>query len=162
MQFLSANKLLYLRVVFLTLLSFLTMSNPHAIAMSGFALLLGEAMRLPIVQLSETDPLLGILSLFLGTLALTDLVPLLAHNVDYFETVVPVRLVVFFIMAGVSYFSENTSLGNNMVFVYCFFEIWFNVLIFSNLKDEKYYRLKDYIEENSDKINADEKVQVVE
>lgn len=160
MQFFSSRSLLYFRVVFLLVLSFFTVKDCDAILRSGFLVLLGQAMQLPIIHLRQDDPALAILGIVFGILAVNDLIPLLANNIEYFETIIPVRLFVFFGIAAYSYLAESVF-SSNIVFVYSFFEIWFNFLIYNNLRDEKYYRLKKYVEENGTEI-IEERVQVVE
>lgn len=58
-------------------------------------------------------------------------------------------------MATYACVGSNYFLCNNIVFVYCFFEIFINVLLFSALKDEKYQRLK-LEEESMEKIEVEE------
>lgn len=160
MQFLTASTLLYARVAFLLVIGFFFVTDAESVINSNFALLLGQAMELPMVQVSATNPLLGILSVALFTLAVSDLIPLLADNVDYFETIVPTRLAAFFALAAYTYLSDFELLANNVVFTYAFFEIWFNVLIYSNLRNEKYYRLKKFVEEHGEEIQRQENEQV--
>lgn len=162
MQFLTAKSLLYCRVVFLSLITFLCVKDPVMITESNFAVLFGQAMQLPMVQLKTFNPLLGILAVVFGVLAVSDLIPLIANNIEYFESIVPTRLIIYFALAGFSYFTSSELFGNNLIFVYSFFEVWFNFLIFNNLRDEKYYRIKKFIEENGDILKDDDKVRVVE
>lgn len=164
MQFLTARTLLYARVLLLVAIGFFLVTDAGAVINSNFALLLGQAMELPMVQVSATNPLLGVLSVAVFAVAVADLIPLLADNVDYFETIVPTRLAAFFLLAGYTYFSDFELLANNVVFTYAFFEIWFNILIYSNLRSEKYYRLKKFVEEHGAEIQRreNEQVRVVE
>lgn len=162
MQFLSARTLLYIRVLFLATVAFFSIKNPKILLESGFAILLGQAMQLPIVIVDNTNPLIGITAVAFGTLAISDLIPLLADNIEYFETIVPTRLFMYFALAAFSYVTKSPFFSNNIIFVYSFFEVWFNFLIYNNLRDEKYYRIKKFIEENGDKLNTDEQVRVVE
>lgn len=121
-------------------------------------------MEVPIVVAKPENPLLGALSVIFGSLALSDLIPLMANNLEYFETIVPSRLAVYFILAAYGYLVKESILSNNWIFTYSFIEIWFNFLIYNNLKDEKYYRMKKFIEENGEAIQKahDEQVRVVE
>lgn len=160
MQFLTARSLLYVRVLCLAVLAFLIVTDPSALVGASFNILLGQAMELPIAQVSAENPLCGILGVVFGTLALADLIPLLAENLDYFDTMVPVRLMLFFALGAYTYFSSNPIVANNLVFVYAFFEIWCNFLIYNNLRDEKYYRLKRYVEDHADEIKQHEDAQI--
>lgn len=156
MQFLTSKTILYARLVFLTAICYYLARDPAALISSHFLVLLGQAMELPMVLPvveSESDSVLyGTISILFGLQAISDLIPLLADNINYFETIVPTRLTVFFFLAAYSYVSTNVAFGNNVVFVYSFFEIWFNFLIFNNLRDEKYYRLKHFVEKHGDQI----------
>lgn len=164
MQFLTATSLLYGRIICLLVIAFLMATNPQKITGAGFTILLGQAMDLPVAHVSDENPLLGIVSIIFGTLAISDLIPLLAENIEYFETIVPTRLSLFFALGAYTYFSSYDTIANNIVFVYAFLEIWLNFLIFNNLRDEKYYRLKKYVEEHADEIQkqAGNDVNVVE
>lgn len=164
MQFLTAKTILYLRVIFLITISYLLVQSPELVGNNGFALLMGQAMQVKYVKLEAENPLLGICSFLFFTLAISDIIPLLAENIDYFETVVPTRLTFYFGLAAFSYFAKTSIFSNNLVFVYSFFEIWVNFLIFNNLKDEKYYRIKKFAEENAEEIKrvSDQQVRIVE
>ncbi|ODV67677.1 hypothetical protein HYPBUDRAFT_108344 [Hyphopichia burtonii NRRL Y-1933] len=164
MQFLSARSLLYIRVLLLLVISFLLITDPQSLTDANFTILLAQAMELPFAQVSDTNPLLGILSIVFGVQAISDLIPLLAENIEYFETITPTRLIFFFGLGAYTYLSSNSIIANSLVFVYAFFEIWFNFLIFNNLRDEKYYRLKKFVEEHADEIQqeAGDQVRVVE
>mmetsp|Transcript_4507 Transcript_4507/g.4985 ORF Transcript_4507/g.4985 Transcript_4507/m.4985 type:complete len:165 (-) Transcript_4507:54-548(-) len=162
MQFLSAKSLLYVRVLLLAVIAFFCIKDPSVLLESGFAVLLGQAMQLNIILLDTSNPLIGITAITFATLAISDLIPLLADNIEYFETIVPTRLFLYFGLAAYSYVTKSPIFSNNIIFVYSFFEIWFNFLIYNNLRDEKYYRIKKFIEENGDKLNPDQAVKVAE
>ena len=89
MQFLTSKTLLYARVAFLLWLAFYLLKNPVAITSVNFSILLGQAMRLPIVDVSPNNPLFGVLSLFISMVAISDLFPAIADNIAYFETLIP-------------------------------------------------------------------------
>lgn len=152
MQIFSATTLLYARVLLLLVIAFLLVTDPLSLVSANFMLILGQAMELPIALVSHENPLLGITAMFIGALALSDLIPLLADDLAYFESIVPVRLTLSFALGAYTYFSDYAVIANNLVFVYAFFEIWFNFLVFNNLRDEKYYRLKKYAEEHAEEI----------
>lgn len=161
MQFLSAKTVIYIRVLVHVVIAFLLLKNPASVIMPNFTLLLGEAMRLPIIQVTETNPLFGVLALFVLLSALSDVIPALAENIQYFETLVPTRLVVFFVLGAFCTVSESALVANNVVFTYAFLEIWLNFLIYTNLRDEKYYRAKKYLEEHGEELREQDNAQVV-
>ncbi|CAK7905726.1 hypothetical protein CAAN1_14S03906 [[Candida] anglica] len=148
MQFLTARTLLYFRVCFLATITYFCLKDPSLIVSSGFVILLGQAMELPTVMVDTSNPIWGLLALAFGSLTIADLVPLFADNIEYFESVVPARLTVYFILGAYSFAGNSEFLCNNLVFVFAFFEIWFNFLIFNNLRDERYKRVKKLLEES--------------
>ncbi|KAL6453712.1 ILM1 Protein ILM1 [Candida maltosa Xu316] len=164
MQFLSAKTLLYIRVICLLAISFFLIKDPDALSMAGFIVLLGQAMQVPLVRLTPTNPILGMTSILLVSSAVGDLIPLLSENWSYFENLLPIRLSAYFILAAYIYFVPTSVVSNSMVITFVMFEIWSNFLIYNNLRDEKYYRMKKFVEENSESIRAahDEQVRVVE
>lgn len=161
MQFLTAKTLLCIRSALLLWLAFYLLKNPSALCSSSFFVLMGEAMRLPIVQVSPQNPLFGILSVFVAASAIGDLIPAMAENIAHFETLVPVRLFGFFALGAFTLLSEYGMIANNLVFTYSFMEIWINFLIYSNLRDEKYYRAKQYLEEHGEELRDHAAAQVV-
>ena len=164
MQFLTAKTVLQLRVLGLLILLFLLLKDPVAVFNSNFAMLLGQAMRLPTVVVSPENPLLGLLSLFIAAFALSDLIPAMAENTSHFDTWVPIRLAFFFMLGAFCMISEYGPLANNVMFTYSFFEIWLNFLIFNNLRDEKYRRAKEFLEKHGDDMRemASEQVRPIE
>lgn len=161
MQFLTAATVLYARVGILFYLSFILLKNPGSIVNANFTLLLGQAMRLATVQVSDKNPLFGLLALFIGTNAISDLIPIIAENIAYFETVVPTRLAFFFLLGSFCLMSDYGIIANNLIFTYAFVEIWLNFLIYNNLRDEKYYRARKFLEEHGDELRREEGEQVV-
>ena len=155
MQFFSAKSLLYLRVVFLSVITFYSFKDASAIANAGFTLLLGQAMRLPLVIVEADNPVYGTVGLVFGSLVLGEVVPLVTDNVEYFDDVVPMRLLAYFLLALYSVLGSSAFLCNNLVFTYAFFEIWFNFLIFNNLRDERFTRMKKVVQEAQDKGEID-------
>lgn len=160
MQFLTSRSVIYIRVILLLTGSFWIATDAQTLFHSNFVLLLGEAMRLPIIPVDNKSPLNGMISLLLGFLAIGDLIPCLADNIQYFETAVPARLLFYFMMAGYIYFVEDRMFSNNVTFVYSFLEVWINYLVFSNLREEKYARLKQYIAEHGEELQREQDGQV--
>ncbi|EDK43391.1 hypothetical protein PVL30_001539 [Lodderomyces elongisporus] len=164
MQFLTAKSLLYIRVVTLLVVSYYMLKDPEGLSTAGFVLLMGQAVQVPILRLAPSNPLLSIVSIFFATTALSDLIPLLAENWNHFETLVPVRLFAYFLIVAFTYFVPESAISNSLVVTYSMFEIWCNFLIYNNLRDEKFYRMKKFVEENADAIKQaqDEKITVIE
>lgn len=161
MQFLTSKTLLYIRCAFLLWLAFYLLKSPLTICSVNFSILLGQAMRLAIVEVSANNPLFGIISVFLTASAISDLIPVLSENHTYFDTVIPVRLGFFFILGAFCMLSDYGLVANNLVFTYSFLEIWIHFLIFNNLRDEKYYRAKKYLEEHGEELRNHAAAQVV-
>ena len=148
MQFLSARTMLYIRVCFLATITYYAVRDPSVIFNSGFVFLLGQAMELPTIQIEDfNDPIFGLIALAFGSLTLSEVVPLFSDNIEYFESIVPARLFVYFVVGFISYGGYSETLNNNVIFVYAFFEVWFNFLIFTNLRDERYKRVKKLLED---------------
>ncbi|RCK55968.1 Protein ILM1 [Candida viswanathii] len=164
MQFLSSKTLLYIRIICLLTVAFYLVKDPDALSTAGFIVLLGQAMQVPLVRLGPENPILGMTAVVVVSTALGDLIPLLSENWSYFENLVPIRLSAYFILASYIYFVPGSVVSNSLVVTFVLFEIWGNFLIYNNLRDEKYYRMKKYVEENKEEIIAahDEQVRVVE
>lgn len=164
MQFLSSKSLLYIRIICLLIVSFYLIKDPDALSMMGFVVLLGQAMQVPLIRLSPENPILGLTAVIVVSSAFSDLIPLLSENWSYFENLIPIRLSGYFILASYIYFVPTSIVSNSLVVTFVMFEIWGNFLIYNNLRDEKYYRMKKFVEENKEEIIAarDEQVRVVE
>lgn len=152
MQFLTAKAVLYIRIIFLLFVAFYLLKDPLVVTNSNFAILLGDAMHLPVVQANKANPLFGTISVLFTFLALSDLIPVTAQNITYFETLVPARLMFAFVLGSFCLVSEYAAIANNLVFTFAFIEIWLNFLIYNNLKDEKYTRVKTYLEEHGEEL----------
>ncbi|RLV92113.1 Protein ILM1 [Spathaspora sp. JA1] len=164
MQFLTAKSLLYVRVIFLFTISFYLINDPEVLSTAGFVILLGQAMRVPILHLEKSNPVLAIAAIAFFSLGLGDVIPLLAENTLYFESVLPIRVAGFMILAAYVYIVPTSILSNSLVLTFAFFEFWLNFLIYNNLRDEKYYKMKKFVEENGEEIQRvqGEQVRVVE
>lgn len=147
MQFLSAKLMVYVRVLYLLIIVYYLLMAPEELGTIGIVVLLGQAMKVPLVFLTKENPLVGILAFMFSMLALADLVPLLLENLAYFETIIPIRTAIYFAVAAYCYLAE-LPLANSLVFTYVFFEVWINFITYNNLRDEKYYRFKKFVEEN--------------
>ncbi|KAI5961762.1 hypothetical protein CANMA_003739 [Candida margitis] len=164
MQFLSSKSLLYIRIVSHFVLAYYLVQDPEGLVSAGFVILMGQAMQAPILHLSPSSPVLGMLAIFVSAQAISDLVPLLAENWNHFETLVPVRLFCYFLITAYIYFVPTSKVSNSLVATYAMLEVWTNFLIYNNLRDEKFYRMKKFVEENADAIRKaqDDQVRVIE
>lgn len=142
MAILSSVNVIFFRISFLFFLAFLCLKNVRLILDHSFVLLLTQAMNLPILTLSPHSGQLGLFSLLFAFQGINDLIPLIERNIVYFESLVPFRLMLFFMIVMCSYvFENNLYLHNNCVFIYACSEIWINLLIFTALREEKLQRL---------------------
>ncbi|KAI5955791.1 hypothetical protein KGF54_001293 [Candida jiufengensis] len=164
MQFLTGKSLLYIRILVLLIIAYYLVKDPDALSSAGFVILLGQAMQVPILKLNPNNQLIGLLSIFIVTTSLTDLIPLIAENWSFFETLVPTRLTFYFIITAYIYFVPFSIISNSLIITYTMFEIWINFLIYNNLRDEKFYRMKKYVEENVDALKQaqDEQIRIIE
>lgn len=85
---------------------------------------------------------IGILGTLFVSLGAIDLLQLFIDNNKYFESIVPVRLTVFFSLSAYSYYAKESFLHNDLVFAYSFLEIWINFLLYNVIRDEKHKRNK--------------------
>lgn len=161
MQFLTAKSVLYIRLVILLFITYTLSFNPASISSIGYVILLGQAMDLKLILLQENNPLIGVLVILFTYMIISDLIPLLSENLDYFNSIIPIRTMLFFIIGAYSYLIKSSVLSNNLIFTYAFLEIWLNFLIYNNLRDEKYYRMKKFVEENADEIKKMEGDRVI-
>lgn len=130
-------------------------------------LLFGQAMEMDHGAINQHNQnVIGLFSLFFSSVAIVDLVQLVANNSKYFESIVPTRLILAFVIATVSYLKHDSILHNDFVFVLSFLEIWFNFLIYNVLRQEKVARTnklkerfaKELLEAEQDSEKYDELV----
>ncbi|EHN01608.1 Ilm1p [Saccharomyces cerevisiae x Saccharomyces kudriavzevii VIN7] len=111
-------------------------------------------MNLPELTLSRYNGQLGLFAILFVLNGIHDLIPLLENNVKYFQSIVPVRLLIFFILTGTSYLWEsNFYIHNNSVFIYCFAEVWINFLLYNAVREEKneeFKRLNQFVVNEED------------
>ncbi|QLG71705.1 hypothetical protein HG535_0C00540 [Zygotorulaspora mrakii] len=138
MATISSSNGLFLRVAFLFALAYFCFIDVSKILESSYFLFFTHAMNLPGLLLSKTSAQVGIFGLLFLLLALHDLVPLVENNKAYFNSVVPIRLMVFFVLTAMSYLWEsNLYVHNNVVFTYSFVEVWINFVVLGALREEK-------------------------
>lgn len=138
MGVLSSFNVIFVRITFLSTLAFFCLKDVNIMLKHSFVVVLTQAMNLPALTLSSHSAQLGLFSILFILMATNDLIPLLEKNKKYFESIVPVRLMLFFVLTGLSYYLEdNLYLHNNAVFIYSFCEVWINFLIFSAVREER-------------------------
>ncbi|QHS74344.1 Ilm1p [Saccharomyces paradoxus] len=137
-QALNSTNVAFFRVAFLFTIAFFCLKNVNSILQNTYFLVLTEAMNLPQLTLSRYNGQLGLFALLFALNGIQDLIPLLENNVKYFQSIVPFRLLIFFILTGISYLWEsNFYVHNNSVFIYCFAEVWINFLLYNAIREEK-------------------------
>lgn len=118
------------------------MVSPRTVIEYSGIMVLASSMNLPLLMVNDKSPIYGTIGVVLYSLLLTDVAPLLEGNAAYFESAVFLRLIVFFVLSAYCYLGTWVVLCNSLVFAYCFIEMWFGILTFSTLKEEKYNRVK--------------------
>lgn len=129
---------LFVRVVFLFGLSFFCFKDVNLILENSYMMVFTQAMNLPALAMSQYSAQLGLFGVLFLLTSISDLIPLLEKNKSYFNSAVPFRLFVFFALTACSYLWEsNLYLHNNVVFTYCFIEVWVNFVILGALREER-------------------------
>ena len=153
-QALNSTNIAFFRVAFLFTIAFFCLKNVNSILQNTYFIVLTQAMNLPQLTLSRYSGQLGLFALLFTLNGVHDLIPLLENNVKYFQSVVPVRLLIFFILTSISYLWEsNFYVHNNSVFIYCFAEVWINFLLYNAIREEKneeFKRLNQFMVNDED------------
>ncbi|CCK70256.1 Ilm1p KNAG_0D05180 [Huiozyma naganishii CBS 8797] len=161
MGVLSSVNVLFVRIAFLFTLSYLVLKDVNIILENSYLEILSQSMNLPAIAMNKYSAQLGMVSMLFVTLALGDLVPLLEDNKMYFGSAVPVRLLIFFVVTGLSYIWEgNLYIHNNVVFAYSFVEVWLNFIIYNSLREEKMetFKAKSQVMAASELLDEDDVV----
>ncbi|KAG0681269.1 hypothetical protein C6P40_003163 [Pichia californica] len=145
MALFSSRTLISARLVLLTFIAYELITSPRTVIEYSGVLVLASSMNLPLLMVNDKSPIYGSIGVVMISLILSDLGPLLDKNVKYFETAVFVRLTFFFGLCAYCYLGTWVVLCNSIVFFYSFLEVWFGILTFSTLKDERYNRAKEEI-----------------
>ncbi|KAH3670903.1 hypothetical protein OGAPHI_000614 [Ogataea philodendri] len=143
MAILSSNLVNTLRIAFHGVVAYLLLTSPKSVLEYDGLIILSSSMNIPLLMTTEGSSLYGSLALLVFFLGLNDLVPLLDGNYNYFEAALPTRLLAYFGLIFYCYMGGNPIINNSLVFGYCFMEIWFSVLIFSSVREEKLNRIKE-------------------
>ncbi|CAL9734008.1 hypothetical protein MOSE0_D02476 [Monosporozyma servazzii] len=138
MAILSSFNLIFVRISFLFTIAFFCFKDVNSILNNSYFDIFTVAMDLPAVQMSRYSGQLGLFGAVFALLAVSDLIPLLEENKQYFFSMVPTRLTIFFILTTASYWgSDYYYLHNNVVFIYVFAEVWLNFLIYNSIREER-------------------------
>ncbi|ODV86826.1 hypothetical protein CANARDRAFT_195592 [[Candida] arabinofermentans NRRL YB-2248] len=151
MALISSKTIQYSRLAFIGYVSYLLATSPKSVLEYSGVLVLSTAMNLPILLVNESSPVYGSLAVLLVFGSIGDLFALLDENFSYFELVVPLKLFTYFLLAFYCYLGSNLFLCNSLIFAYVFVEIWFHILIFSSLREEREERAKKEYQEHHDK-----------
>lgn len=146
MALFSSNTLITGRIVLLGYIAYQLLVSPRTVIEYSGVLVLASSMNLPLLMVNDKSPIYGTIGVVVFSMLLSDVAPLLEGNHAYFESVVFTRLLVFFALSAYSYLGTWVVLCNSIVFAYCFIEVWFGILTFSTLKEEKYTRAKKQME----------------
>lgn len=147
----------------------LVFSPKSVIEYSGL-LLLAQSMDLPLLMVNEKSPIYGSIGVVLLFLVISDLGPLMESNYEYFDITVLLRLIFSFSLCIFCYFADsksNVMLCNSVVFTFAFSEVWFGILTYSTLKEEKINRARSVVKESEllkqkyerDQLSVEEKVE---
>ncbi|KAH3664399.1 hypothetical protein WICMUC_005784 [Wickerhamomyces mucosus] len=136
----SSTVAIYLRCCFLLAVVFYLFRDPKTVVDQPFMLVVYQALEIPHCEINrELDETFNLGLFFIFNLSFTDFVQLAVRNNVYFDSIVPVRLVLFF---GLAFWIYSYKTANDLIFLYCFIEIWFNFFIYNSLKQERYERIK--------------------
>lgn len=148
---------LFFRVAMLFALAFFCFKDVNSILQNSYMAVFTQAMNLPALSMSQYSAQLGLFGILFLFAAVSDLIPLLERNQKYFNSVVPFRLFMFFTLAGLAYLWEsNLYLHNNVVFTYCFIEVWVNFIVLGALREERNEQFKSSNQFSSQAIIVEE------
>lgn len=157
MAAISSFNALFFRIAFLSGLGFFCFKDVNSILQNSYMEVFTQAMNLPALNISTYSAQLGLFGLLFMFAAISDLIPLLEGNSKYFNSVVPFRLFVFFILTALAYqWESNLYLHNNVVFTYCFIEVWVNFVALGALREERNEQFKRSNQFSSEAIIVDE------
>jgi uncharacterized membrane protein len=143
MALFSSRTLITIRLALFSYIAYNLIVSPDTVMEYSGVIVLSSSMGLPLLMVNEKSPIYGSIGVVMITLILSDLAPLMDGNVAYFESVVFLRLTFFLGLCAYCYLGSWVVLCNSVVFSYSFIEVWFGILTFSTLKEEKYSRAKE-------------------
>lgn len=149
MAWLSSVTAIYLHSCVLFTAAFYLLRGSYEFLNSPLVIVLGQAMLMNRGTISADKgggQVMGIISLLLAAIGLTDVSQLVERNHVYFESVIPTRLLVSFALAGYGYLFETSFLHDDLVFTLLCVEIWFHFVIYNVVREEKHDRNRKYEE----------------
>lgn len=145
MALFSSRFLLTTRALLYTYSSYLLVFAPKSIVEYSGLLLLSQSMNLPLLMVNEKSPIYGSIGVALISLVISDIGPLIEENHSYFEISVLLRLIFSLSLCVFCYLANPKSypmLCNSLVFTFAFAEVWFGILTYSTLREEKINRAR--------------------
>ena len=142
MAIFSSRVLISARLILLSYVAYQLIVSPRTVIEYSGVMVLSSSMNLPLLMVNEKSPIYGTIGVVLISLILSDIGPLFEGNNAYFESTVFIRLSFFFGLCAYCYLGTWVVLCNSVVFTYSFMEVWFGILTFSTLKEERYTRAK--------------------
>lgn len=150
MAIFSSRVLISARLLLLSYVAYQLIVSPRTVIEYSGVMVLSSSMNLPLLMVNEKSPIYGVIGVVLLSLVLSDIGPLFEGNNAYFESTVFIRLSIFFGLCAYCYLGTWVVLCNSIVFTYSFLEVWFGILTFSTLKEERYNRAKKVMTEEAE------------
>ncbi|GMM31631.1 Ilm1 protein [Martiniozyma asiatica (nom. inval.)] len=159
MALFSSRFLLSTRLLCLLYTCYQLIFSPKTVIEYSGVFVLASSMQLPLLMVNEKSPIYGSIGVVLLFSIVSEIGPLLENNHEYFEISVLLRLCAALALSAYSYLGSNVALCNSVVFFYAFAEVWFGILTYTTLKDEKvnrYQLLAKHFENRKVKYERDE------
>lgn len=150
MALFSSRTLITARIVLFSFIAYHLLVSPRTIIEYSGVMVLASSMNLPMLMVNDKSPIYGSIGVVMISLIISDLGALLDNNVAYFETAIFIRLTFFLGLCVYCFLGTWVVLSNSIVFAYSFLEVWFGILTFSTLKEEKQNRIKDFVAKEAD------------
>jgi hypothetical protein len=150
MALFSSRTLISARLLLFSYVAYQLIVSPRTVIEYSGVLVLASSMNLPLLMVNEKSPIYGVIGIVIITLILNDIGPLIEGNSAYFESTVFTRLTFFFVLCAYCYLGNWVVLCNSVIFAYSFLEVWFGILTFSTLKEERYARAKKIINKEAE------------
>lgn len=147
MAWVSASTAIYLHCCLLFTAAFYLAKDAQRVSDSVLLMVICQAMRLDHGALGAHADATAVLVVLLSVVGLTDVVQLVVDNTLYFESMVPSRLTLAFLMACWGYMFEGSMLHDDVVFALLFVEVWFHFVVYNIVRQEKHERNKRLEEE---------------
>lgn len=142
MALFSSRTLISARILLFSYVAYYLLVSPRTVIEYSGVLVLSSSMNLPLLMVNEKSPIYGTIGIVMISLLLSDIGPLFENNIAYFESSILIRLTFFFTLCAYCFLGSWVVLCNSVVFCYSFMEVWFGILTYSTLKEEKQNRFK--------------------